>query len=175
MNVIEEIINLKKQLQEGAGKVIGEVKEIACITVPDGWLPCDGSEYLKSDYPELYTAIGDLWGVNNPPSDVFHFRVPDRRGKVGVGLSTETEFNSIGKTGGEKNHILTVKEMPSHNHGFNLTKRKLAASDDSGTYRVTDATNRTKLTTTAIANKGGGAAHNNLQPYAVFNYIICAK
>lgn len=172
MNVIEEIINLKKQLQEGAGKVIGEVKEIACITVPDGWLPCDGSEYLKSDYPELYTAIGDLWGVNNPPSDVFHFRVPDRRGKVGVGLSTETEFNSIGKTGGEKDHTLTVGEMPSHTHGMGY---RTIGQSGSNRFSMVGQTNANREGDVGTSSTGESKAHNNMPPYAVFNYIICAK
>ena len=38
----------------------GEIKMWAGDTIPDGWLLCDGSEVSKTDYPELYKAIGDL-------------------------------------------------------------------------------------------------------------------
>ncbi len=38
-------------------------------------------------------------------------------GKVLVGVDeTDTDFNTVNKTGGEKTHVLTVSEMPSHTH-----------------------------------------------------------
>ena len=30
-----------------------------------GWLPCDGGEYSCTDYPDLYTAIGNTFGSSN--------------------------------------------------------------------------------------------------------------
>ena len=85
-------------------------------------------------------------------------------GKVTVGLNTaDTSFNTVGKTGGEKTHTLTVEEMPSHSHliydvavyglaitGFNFAS--IPDGDWKGTAKNTEAT-------------GGGQAHNNLQPY----------
>ena len=47
-------------------------------------------------------------------------------GRVPVGVDTsQTEFNTVEKTGGEKTHQLTVDEMPSHNHSIFI--------DESGT------------------------------------------
>jgi hypothetical protein len=40
---------------------------------PTHGLPCDGSEVLVADYPELYAVIGDSWGT---PSDGDHFVLP---------------------------------------------------------------------------------------------------
>ena len=34
----------------------------ATLSAPD-WLLCDGAEYPKTTYPDLYTAIGDLFGT----------------------------------------------------------------------------------------------------------------
>ena len=40
-------------------------------------------------------------------------------GRVPVGIDTsQTEFASVEKTGGEKTHKLKVSEMPSHEHGL---------------------------------------------------------
>ena len=145
----------------------GEIKMWAGDTIPDGWLLCDGSEVSKTDYPNLYAAIGDLWGVPNSSSN---FKLPKLTGKVPVGYDpTDTDFNPVGHTDGEKTHELTIAEMPAHNHSRNYYSADWCANgtksgyhgSDTGTKRVTGST-------------GDGKAHNNLQPYAVIKYIICA-
>lgn len=96
-------------------------------------------------------------------------------GRVMVGLdSTQSEFNSIGETGGAKTsaHTLTVNEMPSHTHDVvGMTTRQdtwnepilnsvaLAGEDTGGTTTDSGFTVAT----------GGGAAHSHstLQPYIV--------
>lgn len=40
------------------------------------WLPCDGSSYARTDYPELAEALGSAYGSTDPQ----HFNVPDLRG-----------------------------------------------------------------------------------------------
>lgn len=44
-------------------------------------------------------------------------------GRVPVGIdTTQTEFNTVEKTGGEKTHTLTLAQIPSHTHTFVGTK-----------------------------------------------------
>ena len=82
-------------------------------------------------------------------------------GKVPVGIdSNDSDFNSIGKTGGEKTHTLTTEEMPSHNHSVLVAGggNKYAASftnDGGSLYYIPSE------------NNGGNQPHNNLQPYQV--------
>lgn len=40
-----------------------------------GWLPCDGTSYLHSEFPQLHRAIG-----NSSGGDTSRFNVPDLRG-----------------------------------------------------------------------------------------------
>ena len=42
----------------------------------DGWLLCDGSSYLQSDYPALFECLGTKFG-----GDETSFNVPDLRGR----------------------------------------------------------------------------------------------
>jgi hypothetical protein len=101
-------------------------------------------------------------------------------GRVPVGVNTsDTEFNSVEKTGGEKTHTLTVTEMPSHNHLINDPGHYHKFYDrwsDGAPSKVNDTlrmanindmgTNTTSSKTgITIQSAGSGSAHNNLQPY----------
>ena len=147
----------------------GEIKMWAGDTIPDGWLLCDGSEVSKTKYPNLYKAIGDSWGVPNSSSN---FKLPNLKGRVPVGYdSADVDFDTVGDVGGEKTHLLTESEMPSHKHSLNYN----VVYEVGGSLRCSKGTyygwSLTKPTTN---NTGGGQAHNNMQPYAVIKYIICA-
>lgn len=83
-------------------------------------------------------------------------------GRVMVGLdATQTEFDTLGETGGAKTHTLTTAELPAHTHGSTDGGTFQAGLDsDSGTFVVRDGSGGTGST-------GSGNAHNNLQPYIV--------
>lgn len=79
----------------------------------------------ESDVPDLISLIypiGSIYmSVNNTnPSTIFGGTwVSWGAGKVPVGVNaSETEFNSVEKTGGAKTHTLTTQEIPSHTHIF---------------------------------------------------------
>lgn len=84
-------------------------------------------------------------------------------GKAIVGIDiSDTDFNTIGKTGGEKAHQLTINEMPSHNHpGGNKY------TNETGYYaRLYFGNDGSALG--GEGKTGGDQPHNNLQPYQVF-------
>lgn len=149
---------------------IGGIIAFASDTIPNGWLLCDGRAVSRTEYAELFKAIGTEHGSGNGSTT---FNLPNPKGRTLVGKdSTDTDFNELGKTGGEKTHTLTVSEMPSHGHDFNYGERLVAQKGSD--YAVPDYTNLTgkKITVSSV---GGGQAHNNLQPYLAENFIIKAK
>lgn len=90
-------------------------------------------------------------------------------GRVLVAKSSDTEFDTIGKTGGEKTHTLTIAEMPSHTHSTNFNMYTGA-----GVFGYTspppliDANGTLDKNIQPITSStGGGGAHNNLPPYQV--------
>lgn len=165
--------------QTGGGSATGDTLPVGSImpypkaTAPENWLICDGSAISRTDYSELFNAIGTTFGEGDGSTT---FNLPNIKGRTIVGLNADdADFNTIGKTIGEKTHTLTIKEMPEHNH-----KQSLAGgnSGNSGkaAYSWSVPANQYLYTGDDLAGKTGGSQpHNNIQPSFVAAYIIKAK
>lgn len=152
----------------------GVVNQFAGSIAPDGWLLCAGQNVSRSTYSELFNVIGTTYGAGDGSTT---FGLPDLRGRVPVGLDNMngtdagrlSVANTLGGSGGAQTHTLTISEMPSHSHV--LTNLVLVDSNtaDGTANRFRLAGGVTSLSTSTT---GGGAAHNNMQPYMLLNFII---
>lgn len=164
--------------------MIGAIVPYASTTNPPGTLPCDGSEYLRSDYPLLYDALDSTY--QRPGSFLTHpdaFVTPDFRGRFI--LAAQTPDYAPHSTGGEAEHTLTEEEMPSHTHGndphahtyttptFGVDIESVGVPDPTGVGNP-PVPNGTSADSINIYNSGGDQAHNNMPPYIALNYaIVC--
>ena len=92
-------------------------------------------------------------------------------GKVLVGVdSTDNDFKTVGKTGGEKTHKLTVDEMPSHSHKLyiNATGTTVPAWTTRHLFEQVGLEHAAQEN--HLSSAGGSQPHNNLQPYQVVAY-----
>lgn len=68
--------------------------------VPEGYLPCNGAEYLIEDYPVLANHLAEidtaLSRTDYTGSDADHFKVPDLRGEFLRGTGTATRNTGTG-------------------------------------------------------------------------------
>ena len=93
----------------------------------DGTTICNAERmnHIENGIADLYNAIFPVGqivikGDNEDYSNWLGFTWERTSvGKVLVGyIPSDTDFDTIGKTGGEKTHTLTIDEMPKHKHNL---------------------------------------------------------
>jgi microcystin-dependent protein len=170
------------------------VQSYVGATAPTGWLLCDGTAVSRTTYLDLFNLVGTTYGVGDGSTT---FNTPNMKGRAIVGYDpSQAEFDTMGETGGEKAHALSVAEMPSHSHtgtaagggshSHNTTTWGFSYGTTAGTVAVTRHSSASAQYTYSMASdteanhthtvttvaQGSGTAHNVLQPYIALNYII---
>jgi len=80
-------------------------------------------------------------------------------GRVMVGVHSSGTFDGLNETGGAETHTLSVNEIPAHTHGYQKHTGNSSLSIHDISHTVTNHASANTGST------GGGAAHNNIQPY----------
>lgn len=173
-------------------------------TAPDGWVLAYGQAINRASYPSLfnlYNAQGLPYGAGDGSTT---FNVPDYRGRTPFGkddmggtaagrlssaLAGGIDGLTLGATGGEGGHALTIAELAAHAHSLNgatvtgltcngststgggASRLSSISLSNGGNYSNNDTPSGINANS---ANAGSGNAHNNLPPGIVRNWIIKA-
>lgn len=140
-------------------------------TIPKGWLLCDGDTINQDLYPALFSVIGYTYTSGDYPS------LPDLRTLVPYATG------SAGTTGGVSTVTLSAAEsgLRSHTHTYTdfYADSTFAACSGAAVGSVKSGATAGETSTGVYivdTSYGSGypaqAAHTNLQPYLLINFII---
>lgn len=148
-------------LNPGQCLVFGQIVAVATAAIPANLLACDGSSYLRVDYPELYAALNTAY-----ITDANNFVVPDLRSQFVYGA---VNLAGVGNTAGSPTKTIAQTNLPSHNHLYN-------APVSSVTLTGAGAPTPTNIGSlpTPSGNAGGGTALDIMPPYTRLLYAIVA-
>lgn len=179
----------RRVIIHGAGSSTGSttagiVEWSALATAPDGYLICNAAVYNISDYPILGPKLGNKYGGNGTTT----FGVPDLIDRTPVGAGGTY---ALAAKGGNATESLSVAQMPAHDHfgstaaqgnggmgyqsvptGYYQGGFGAYASASFGDRMMVWTNAYTPTHAHAIPSQGGGAGHNNMQPYQALTPII---
>lgn len=173
---------------------IGSTVEWWSEEIPENWLVCNGQAVSRTEYEDLFNVLGTTYGSGDGSTT---FNLPNIQGRTLIGKSNEEDYSVLGKTGGEKQHSLTVQEMATHSHSGSTGIAKTSfmraveapggnvannhtVSNGSGAYKdvgggSSDFPGANHYHDFATNEVGEGKAFSIVQPYITTFYIIKAK
>lgn len=156
-----------------AESFVGEIRMFAGNFAPAGWALCMGQLLPISENDVLFSLIGTIYGGDG----VSTFALPDLRGRIPLHFGSG---HNQGSSGGAEQVLLTVNQIPTHNHALMGTAvngdqvnplGNVLANSFNVTPYINDAANG-DMNTAAVSGVGGNQSHNNFQPYLCLNFII---
>ena len=137
------------------------------------------NNFRSAQNPPLFSILGSTYGGDGETT----FALPDLRDRVPVYVGPGI---ALGQSVGEANHVLTIDEMPNHNHAVNVSN--LNANDNLPENNIfAKAVNITPYgvpvvvplfnlpSAPTVSNSGLGQPHPNTMPSIVLNMCIALE
>tara|TARA_B100001109_G_C18790961_1_gene440048 strand:+ start:449 stop:1000 length:552 start_codon:yes stop_codon:yes gene_type:complete len=167
---------------------LGDISMFAGNFAPRGWALCNGQLLPIAANSALFSLLGTIYGGDGRTT----FALPDLRGRapIHMGQGPGLTFRRQGQRFGTEYNILSINNLPSHNHSataslsLNAARNPQDSSNPAGNSlgaaNIYDSDvdpnvslkDNSVTGTITIGNTGGQQSINNMQPVGVINYII---
>lgn len=167
---------------------LGEIRVFPYNYCPQGFVECNGQELQVSLNQALYAVIGNTYGGTAPTT----LAVPNLNGTVvidsgqGPGLTNYPLKTAVGVN----SVTLTELDTPNHTHTVTVKRSQTFATENVNTPAGNDLAQilytgaqvavpsynqpaNTFMSPAAVTTVGGGAPHENRQPFLALRFCIC--
>jgi microcystin-dependent protein len=151
---------------------LGELRIVSFNFAPKGWALCNGQLLPINQNQALFSILGTTFGGNGQTT----FALPNLQGRAPVHRGADV---TLGQSGGEEAHTLTIAELAPHGH---VRASNNQATTGTSTSNVLAVKKRFGLNVfasppAAILLKdqgpfGGTQPHPNMQPYLGLTVVI---
>lgn len=156
---------------------LGEIRLMSFNHAPKGWAMCNGQFLPINQNQALFSLLGTTYGGNGQTT----FALPDLRSKTPI---HKGNGHTLGETGGEQAHTITIAEMPTHAHVLNATNtvgNTIVPSGNAVFANVAPSQvfsgpqNLGAMHPSVVTNTGGSQAHLNMQPFLTLTFCIALQ
>jgi microcystin-dependent protein len=150
---------------------LGQITAFAFGVVPKGWAACNGQLMpINNQNQPLFSLLGTTYGGDGKTT----FGLPNLQGCSPIGFGGGY---TLGNTGGEASHPLTLSELPKHGHSVVASSSTTSLLDPiSGNFPAAPAGDLYGTSPSTTLGSGsspaGSAGHPNQQPYLPLSFCI---
>jgi microcystin-dependent protein len=158
---------------------IGEIRIFGCNFAVRGWALCNGQLLPIAQNTALFSILGTTFGGDGRTT----FGLPSLQGRVPMHWGTGPGLTprQIGEKSGAETALLPAGQMPTHSHTLFASDSDATSTSPGGNLPAGTAQNTygspgnpVKMSGSSITTVGG-AAHNNVQPFQVLNFLIALQ
>jgi len=154
---------------------LSEIRIMSFDFAPKGWALANGQLLPINQNQALFALLGTTFGGDGR----VNFALPDLRGRVPIQVGSG---HTLGETGGEQAHTLSIAEMSEHIHQENASNNAQGGTPVATGNFLGSANNMyhtpqdlTAMRSDTITNTGGSQAHLNMQPFLSLTFCIALQ
>jgi microcystin-dependent protein len=158
---------------------LSEIRIFTFVFAPKGWALCNGQFLPINQNQALFSLLGTTFGGDGQTN----FRLPDLRGRVPL---HDGASHTLGESGGEASHTLSIAELPEHVHTAQATNNNATQAGPTpnnttlsyaraGNQMYGAFANAVAMNASMVSNTGGSQPHLNMQPFLTLNFCIALQ
>ncbi|MEA3210574.1 MAG: hypothetical protein QOE70_3631 [Chthoniobacter sp.] len=159
---------------------LSEIRIMSFNFPPKGWAFCNGQLLPINQNQALFALLGTNFGGDGR----VNFALPNLQGKTPIHVGNGF---TLGQTGGEQAHTLSISELPTHTHvlqasslGGNSVNPNFGGvgnvlAGEPGNAYAPSTNSPVALNAGTVPNTGGSQAHLNMQPFLTLSFCIALQ